>query len=120
MIDPAVQLLREARRRSGLTQRTLAQRARTSQSVIARIENGTVSPSTRTLQRLLRAAGFEVHASLEALPAVRSRSHMLDDVTRILRLSPEDRLRELHNASRLFAAATRVDASGRLHEPVRP
>lgn len=34
---------------------------------------------------------------------------MLDDVARILRLSPEDRLRELHNASRLFAAARPAD-----------
>lgn len=95
----------------------LARRARTSQSVIARIENGTVSPSTRTLQRLLRAAGFGLRASLEALAT--GRSHMLDDVARILRLSPEDRLRELHHASRLFAAAMRVDSAGQLHEPVR-
>lgn len=118
MPDPAVPLLLEARRRAGLTQRSLARRARTSQSVIARIENGTVSPSTRTLQRLLRAAGFGLHASLE--PLATGSSHMLDDVARILRLSPENRLRELHNASRLFAEAKPVNPGVRFHEPVRP
>ncbi|HME68625.1 MAG TPA: helix-turn-helix transcriptional regulator [Myxococcota bacterium] len=39
-------LLREARVRAGLTQRDLAWRARTSQSVVARIEQGRSDPST--------------------------------------------------------------------------
>jgi hypothetical protein len=34
---------------------------------------------------------------------------MLDDVPRILRLTPEQRLLELHHAARFLAAATRVD-----------
>lgn len=119
MTDLAAELLLEARRRAGLSQRTLARRARTSQSVIARIESGSVSPSTRTLQRLLRAAGFDLRASIET--RVTGRSHMLDDVARILRLPPEDRLRELHNASRLFALATAADTDLRppLHGSVR-
>ena len=53
---PRAQLLIEARTRSGLSQRALARRARTAQSVIARIENGTVSPRILRLtpeQRLL-------------------------------------------------------------------
>jgi hypothetical protein len=33
---------------------------------------------------------------------------MLDDVPRILALSPEERLLELRNAARLFSAARRV------------
>ena len=115
--NPAARLLAEARRRAGLTQRALARRARTSQSVIARIENGSASPSTRTLARLLRAAGFELQASIE--PLATGRSHMLQDVARILRLSPEDRLRELHNASRLFTAARSVDLGVRPHGAVR-
>jgi transcriptional regulator with XRE-family HTH domain len=47
------QLLRDARRRHGLTQAQLAARARTSQAAISRIERGLVSPSVATLASLL-------------------------------------------------------------------
>lgn len=100
-------LLASARRRAGLTQRELARRARTSQSVIARIESGASSPSWRTLERLLSCAGFEIQAALSF--RARGRSHMLEDVARILRLTPEERLLELRNAARFFAAAVRRD-----------
>ena len=103
----ASRLLLSARRRAGLTQRDLARRAHTSQSVIARIESGAVSPSWKTLQRLVNRAGFDLQGVLS--PRRHSRSHMLDDVPRIMRLTPEQRLRELHNAARFFAAAARVD-----------
>jgi transcriptional regulator with XRE-family HTH domain len=103
----ASRVLISARRRAGLTQRDLARRAHTSQSVIARIESGAASPSWKTLQRLVNRAGFELQGVLT--PRARSRSHMLDDVPRILRLTPEQRLLELHNAARFFAAAARVD-----------
>ena len=43
---------------------------------------------------------------LEAAPACDMR--MLDDVARIQRLTPEQRLIELGNASRFFAAAERI------------
>jgi transcriptional regulator with XRE-family HTH domain len=102
----ASRLLVSARRGAGLTQRDLARRARTSQSVIARIESGATSPSWKTLQRLVNRAGFDLQAVLSPR---RSRSHMLDDVPRILRLTPEQRLLELHHAARFLAAATRVD-----------
>ena len=57
----------DARRLSVLTQAELAKRAGTSQSAVARYENGTSSPSTATLQRLTRAAGFEVQIKLVAV-----------------------------------------------------
>ena len=60
-------LLRFARTRAGLTQRQLAQRARTAQSVVARIESGATSPSWETLSRLLEAAGFALDATLRPL-----------------------------------------------------
>ena len=107
----SAQLLLSARRAAGLTQRALARRARTSQSVIARIESGATSPSWKTLERLLKRAGFELNASLKKRG--RSQTHMLDDVGRILRLTPEERLLELRNAARFFAAARRLD-SGRI------
>lgn len=107
MVNGAAHLLVMARRAAGLTQRALARRSRTSQSVIARIEKGVTSPSWRTLQNLLNRAGFDLHASL-AIRA-RGRSHMLEDVARILRLTPEQRLLELRNASRFFTAAKPLD-----------
>ena len=103
----ASRLLVFARRSAGLTQRDLARRARTSQSVIARIESGAANPSWRTLQRLVNRAGFDLQGVLSLRP--RGRSHMLDDVPRILRLTPEQRLLELHHAARFLAAAARVD-----------
>ncbi|MGH8288502.1 MAG: helix-turn-helix domain-containing protein [Steroidobacteraceae bacterium] len=96
----AARLLIEARQRAGLSQRALARRARTAQSVVARIENGTASPSWRTLERLLRGAGFGLSASL--VPRLSGRSHMLEDVPRILRFTPEERLTEPRNTARLF------------------
>jgi transcriptional regulator with XRE-family HTH domain len=98
-------LLREARVRAGLTQRDLARRARTSQSVVARIEQGRSDPSTRTLTRLLAAAGFELRAELTPISV--PDTHMLDDVPRILSLTPEQRLLEVRNVSRFEAAARR-------------
>lgn len=101
----AAELLRDARLRAGLTQRELARRARTAQSVVARIESGATSPAWDTLSRVLAAAGFELDATLR--PLATESSHMLDDVPRILRLTPEERLVELRNTSRFLAAARR-------------
>jgi len=60
------ELLREARRRHGLTQEQLAARARTSQAAISRIERDLVSPSVDTLAHLLDLLGQEL--TLEARP----------------------------------------------------
>lgn len=103
--DPA-RLLREARRRAGLTQRDLARRASTSQSVVARIESGRTSPTAETLSKLLEAAGLELRTELAAAPV--TRSHMLDDIARIRALTPEERLEEVANVGRFVAAAVRV------------
>jgi transcriptional regulator with XRE-family HTH domain len=99
-------LLRTARHRAALTQRELARRAGTSQSVVARIEQGQTDPSTANLARLLAAAGFELRVDLWLAPV--ADTHMLEDVARILALSPEERLREVRNVSRFEAAARRV------------
>lgn len=99
---PIVRLVRE---RAGLSQRALAERAMTAQSVVARIESGDTSPTWVTLQRLARAGGFELAAQL--VPVVEPETHMLDDVARILLLTPEDRLREVANLSRFASLALR-------------
>ncbi len=105
MLKEVGQLLREARLSAGLSQRQLAERAGTAQSVVARIELGQTSPTWGTLTRLLYAAGFDLTTRIAPRPVVGS--HMLGDVTRILSLTPEDRLAELANFSRFTAAATR-------------
>ncbi|MEX2110744.1 MAG: helix-turn-helix domain-containing protein [Gemmatimonadaceae bacterium] len=101
----AAGLLSRAREMSGMSQRELARKARTAQSVVARIELAETSPSWATLNRLLKAAGFRLSAALKRIdidPA------LLDDVPRILRLTPEERLREVGQVSRFIAAARRV------------
>ena len=98
-------LLRSARERAGLTQRQLARKARTAQSVVARIELGATSPSWSTLARLLKAAGFSLSVDLRR---INIDPQLLDDVPRILALSPEQRLREVAQVSRFLSAARRV------------
>ena len=104
-MQPA-RLLRAARERAGLTQRELARRAGSAQSVVARIEQGRTDPSSATLARLLAAAGFELRVELDPLPA--ADTHMLDDVARIRALTPEERLLEVRNVSRFEAVARRA------------
>jgi transcriptional regulator with XRE-family HTH domain len=53
----AGRVLREARRRAGLSQRALAARVGVHQPMIARIERGDVTPRVDTLDRLLDACG---------------------------------------------------------------
>jgi DNA-binding XRE family transcriptional regulator len=61
----AAELLR-ARLRAGLSQAELASRMGTSQSTIARLENGHTLPSTKTLLRYAEATGSRFHVRLSA------------------------------------------------------
>src|ERR1700682_851125 len=61
----AAELLR-ARLRAGLSQAELAARMGTSQSTIARLENGHTLPSTKTLLRYAEATGSKFHVRLSA------------------------------------------------------
>jgi transcriptional regulator with XRE-family HTH domain len=58
-------LVREARRRAGLTQRELAERAGTTQSAIARLESGRTSPSFDLVIKLIKACGFRLDVALD-------------------------------------------------------
>jgi transcriptional regulator with XRE-family HTH domain len=57
-------LLHQARRRAGLTLRTLAHRGGTSHATLVAYEHGRKDPTTSTLRRLLAAAGFEAAPGL--------------------------------------------------------
>lgn len=82
------QLLREVRRRHGLTQRQLAARARTSQAAISRIERGLVSPTVATLATLLDLMGEELE--LVSQPIDYGHDRTLLELN--LQLSPEARI----------------------------
>lgn len=56
----------EARRRSGLTQKELAERTGIAQGDISKLENGNANPSIRTLQRL--ASGMGMTLKVEFIP----------------------------------------------------
>jgi transcriptional regulator with XRE-family HTH domain len=104
-LDAAV-VLRRAREQMGLSQRELAKRAGTAQSVVARIESGVTSPTLSTLNRLLTALGLELRA--EVTPRAEPDESVLEDVRRVLSLTPEERLLEVRNVTRFLAAARRV------------
>jgi transcriptional regulator with XRE-family HTH domain len=62
------ELVRTVRRRRGLTQRELAERAGTSQPVVSAYEHRRRDPTVGTLRRLIEASGerLVIHADLPA------------------------------------------------------
>jgi transcriptional regulator with XRE-family HTH domain len=90
------QLVREARKRAGLTQAGLAGRAGTTQSAIARIESGAVSPSLEHLTKLVRAAGFDIDVRL-----VPYDDHDLSMALRNRPLTPQQRVDRMLGSQRL-------------------
>ena len=68
MVGSAV---RAARRRAGVSQGELAERAGTSQPSIARLEKGQVSPTVITLDRIARALGTDLVIDFEPQPGPR-------------------------------------------------
>ena len=89
------ELVQEARRRAGISQAELARRAGVPKSTVGRIESRARDPSTRMVERLVRAAGLEISTSLtEPDPATDA---MFE---RRLRLSPEERLRDATRVAR--------------------
>ncbi|MFN2544367.1 MAG: helix-turn-helix domain-containing protein [Actinomycetota bacterium] len=85
-MDPAV-VLKEARKRSGLTIRQLAVRAKTSHSAVAAYESGAKAPNTRTFLRLIRACGFEIVAQLRPLGPFENRAQRGRELGEVLDLA---------------------------------
>lgn len=68
-LEPEFELIRalvEARAQAGLSQAEVAERMGTTQSVVARLEGGTTSPTWRTLNRYAEATGTRLRVTLEA------------------------------------------------------
>lgn len=80
-------LVREARRRAGLTQQELAKRAGTTQSAIARLETGGTTPSLDMVRRLTRLCGLDVEVAL-----VERDSSDASQARRLRGLTPAQRL----------------------------
>jgi transcriptional regulator with XRE-family HTH domain len=98
----AKQVVREARLRTGLTQRRLAALVGVSQPTVARIESGVTEPTVEMLDRLIRACGLELRFALtepdDADWSVASAN---------LRLDPNARVRQ-HQAALRFVRAGRA------------
>jgi transcriptional regulator with XRE-family HTH domain len=86
-------LLRDARRRAGLTQIDLARRLGVSQAAVAKLESPRANPTVDTLQKALWATGHRL--ALEA-PA---RSPGVDEslIRQQLELSPAERIRGIES-----------------------
>lgn len=87
------QLVREARRRAGLSQRDLAERLGTTQPVVARWESGRSEPSFERVVDAIRAAGLDLAVRI----VERDEEHALL-VQENLRRSPVERLRRATEA----------------------
>jgi uncharacterized protein len=74
--DPVALLLVNARKSSQLTQQEVADRSGSSQPAIARYESGTQTPSVDTLQRLLKANGFELILDMKKSKKIQQRSEL--------------------------------------------
>lgn len=61
---PVWALIREARRRAGITQAELAKRVGTSQPAIARYERARAMPDLDTLHRIVESCRFELRLEL--------------------------------------------------------
>lgn len=79
-------LIREARKRAGLTQAELARRAGTTQSSIARWESGRTQPGFDTVRRLVRASGYRLDIGMEGWES----SGIADDLAQSERVLAED------------------------------
>jgi transcriptional regulator with XRE-family HTH domain len=108
-------LLRKTRLRLGLDQADLARRAGTTQTYVSRIERGVVSPSVRTLRRLMNAMGADLR--MEAEPLSPGNASARDLRADFLELTPEQRVDEAMELSEFLtdlaatAAETRPPAT---------
>jgi transcriptional regulator with XRE-family HTH domain len=104
MSDPAA-LLRDARRRAGLTQRQLALRLGVSQAAIAKLERPGTNPTFATLAGALLATGHRLEIEAPA------RRGGVDEslIRRQLELSPSERL---HGLEAMYAQARALALAG--------
>ncbi len=101
-------LVKEARKRAGLTQRELAERAGTTQSAIARTESGRGDPGFEATRRLMRLCGFNLLVALDPYD-----DSDLWQAGQRLELSPEQRFDALIGFARFAAEARAATGAAR-------
>lgn len=84
----AATLIRDSRKRAGLSQRELARRARTSAAAVCLYERGDRVPRVDTLERLLAAAGTTLSLDAVAGPPI-DLVACGEDLARVLDLADE-------------------------------
>jgi transcriptional regulator with XRE-family HTH domain len=108
-VDSAGDVIRDARRRHGLSQASLARRARTTQKQISRIERGEISPSVATLARLLATMGERLE--LRAVPGPRDNRSDAELRADFAELSATERIAQTSVLSRALTRIGATDAS---------
>jgi transcriptional regulator with XRE-family HTH domain len=98
--------IREHRERLGLSQRSLALRAGTTQAAVSRIERGLTAPTWETLRALLLAMGHEPELRARRLVGRWDPVHL----AALRERSPSERLALALSADRLAAGLRRAGA----------
>ncbi len=101
-------LVREARKRAGLTQRELAERTGTTQSAIARLENGGTAPSLELVLALVRACDLDLDVSL-----VERDDADWWQAGAVAAMTPEQRVRRHERVARQLVEFRRAGERGR-------
>ena len=103
------ELIREARTRAGLTQSELSERTGRERSVIARWEQGLISPPIESLLTCLQACGFDLPFVLVPLDKTRD-----EELTKSLLQTPSERVERM--LKELEPARTSKGSKGRIGE----
>lgn len=104
-IDDVPRLLKDARRRAGLSQAALARRLGVSQAAIAKLERPGANPTVETLDRVLSATGRRLTLSASPRPKVGVDESL---IRRQLELTPAQRIvgiEEMYRQAQLLAGA---------------
>jgi transcriptional regulator with XRE-family HTH domain len=91
------ELIRQRRGDLGLSQRSLARRAGTTQAAVSRIERGLTTPTWETVRALLLAMGYEPDLGTKRLPGRWDPLHL--DAARAR--TPAERMQLAMSANRL-------------------
>jgi transcriptional regulator with XRE-family HTH domain len=101
-------LIRQARRRAGVTQAELAGKVGTTQSAVARWERGASRPTVERLQSLIEACGLELQLGLAP-----SNDEELAAIRRNLALTVDERVQRVVQLHRFVEAGRHAMASSR-------
>jgi transcriptional regulator with XRE-family HTH domain len=106
---PPGELIRQRRRDLGLSQRSLARRAGSTQAAVSRIERGLTMPTWETVRALLLAMGYEPELATRRLRGRWDPLHLSAARAR----TPAERLQLALSANRLAARMRQAGSKAR-------